>query len=95
MKRILIRVRYYEGNVYLATAINHRPLLSAQSESGFVGGARALALRALGPGEHHLRNANREEIATDPAVEPSPRASRGLIETRYFVAERDAEMAAA
>lgn len=86
MKPLLIRVRYYQGNVFLATSIHHRPLLSAQSEAGFVQAARALSLRAFPGHEATIRNATAKEIATDPSAEPSVRASRGLIETRYYTA---------
>lgn len=81
----LIRVRYYQGNVYLATAVNFKPLLSAQDEGSFEGAARAVTLRRFGDRPTTMRRATAEEAATDPTQEPSARVSRGLIEQRYYV----------
>lgn len=86
MNSQLIRVRYYTGNVYLGTAVGFRPMISAQSESGFEGAARAVALRRFGAVGVTLRRATPEEIAADPAAEPSARVSRGLVEQRHYVA---------
>ena len=73
MKSLLIRVRYYQGNVFLATAINHPMILSAQSEAGFEPAANAIAFRAFPRKESSIRAASRAEILTDPAQAPSDR----------------------
>lgn len=85
MNSQLIRVRYYQGNIYLGTAVNFRPLLSAQDEGSFEGAARAVALRRFGKVPVEIRRATPEEAAVDPAAEPSARVSRGLLEQRYYV----------
>lgn len=86
MKSVLIRVRYYQGNVYLAAAINHDPPLMGQSPASFDAAANALGFRAFRGLPFEIRPAAREEIAADSQRIPSERVTRNLIETRYFIA---------